>query len=128
VARGIADTSRDGRYHNASFKALGEELGLVVTRDPALGWSETRLPEGTRARYAGAIAVIAGAITSHRLPEPSANRGRNLGAAVCGCEVPRRIRVAARTLAAGAITCDLCRRAFAVPPAPPERGREASSS
>ena len=126
VARGIPDTSRDGRYHNACFKQLAEELGLVVARDPALGWSATELPESTRARYAGAIAVIAGAITSHRLPEPAAPRGRNPAAALCGCEIPRRIRVAPRTLAAGAITCDVCRRAFAVPPAAPDPGSAAS--
>lgn len=126
VARGIPDTSRDGRYHNHHFRTLAEELGLLVTRDPTLGWSTTELPEHTRSRYAGAIAVIADAITSHRLPEPTATRGRNLAAAVCGCEIPRRIRVAPRTLAAGAITCGVCRRAFAVPPPAPERGREAS--
>ena len=35
---------------------------------------------------------------------------------------PRRIRVAPRTLAAGAITCALCQPAFAVAPATPTRG------
>ena len=125
VARGIADTSRDGRYHNTAFKQLAEELGLVVTRDATLGWSATELSERTRARYAGAIAVIAGAITSNRLPEPATTNSRNLAAAVCGCEIPRRIRVAPRTLATGAITCGVCRRPFAVPPAASERGREA---
>ena len=117
VARGISDTSRDGRYHNTAFKQLAEELGLVVTRDPTSGWSTTNLPARTRAQYATAIAVIAAAITSHRLPEPAPTSGRSLAAAVCGCETPRRIRVAPRTLAAGAITCALCQRAFA-PPAP----------
>ena len=29
--RQIQDTSRQGRYHNTRYKALGEELGLVVT-------------------------------------------------------------------------------------------------
>src|SRR3954452_692141 len=29
--RVVQDTSRQGRYHNTRYKALGEELGLVVT-------------------------------------------------------------------------------------------------
>jgi len=122
IARGIADTSRDGRYHNASYKTIAEELGLIITRDRTLGWSTTELPEHTRARYAADIDAIAAAITAHRLPEPAATTARNLAAAVCGCEIPRRIRVAARTLAAGAITCDLCRRQFAVAPATADQG------
>jgi len=117
VARGIADTSRDGRYHNASYKTIAEELGLIVTRDPTLGWNTTVLPAHTRARYAAEIDAIAAAITAHRLPEPAATPGRNLAAAVCGCDIPRRIRVAPRTLATGAITCDICRHPFAVAPA-----------
>jgi hypothetical protein len=122
VARGIADTSREGRYHNASYKTIAEELGLIVTRHPTLGWNTTELPEHTRARYAADIDAIAAAITAHRLPEPAATTARNLAAALCGCEIPRRIRVAPRTLAAGAITCDVCRRPFAVAPETADHG------
>ena len=32
--RGIKDTSRQGRYHNSRFKAIAEEVGLDVSRDP----------------------------------------------------------------------------------------------
>jgi hypothetical protein len=121
VARRIADTSRDGRYHNRHFKTLAEELGLAVTRDSTQGWSETVLPAHTRARYADAVDAIAAAITAHRLPEPAAS-GRNLAAALCRCAVPRRIRVAPRTLAAGAITCELCGHRFAVASATADQG------
>ena len=82
VARAIADTSRDGRYHNACYKMIAEELGLIVTRDATFGWSITELPEHTRDRYAACIDAIAAAITAHRLPEPAATTGRNLAAAV----------------------------------------------
>jgi hypothetical protein len=122
VARRIADTSRDGRYHNRHFKTLAEELGLVVTRDPTQGWSETVLPAHTRTRYADAVNAIAAAITAHRIPEPAATSGRNLAAALCACAVPRRIRVAPRTLAAGAITCELCGHRFAVASATADQG------
>lgn len=115
LARGIADSSRDGRYHNHHFKTLASELGLLVERDAHLGWSTTSLAPATRERYAPTIAAIAAAITRHRLPEPAVGAGRNLRAATCAC--PRRIRVAARTLQAGAITCELCGEAFSVQPA-----------
>jgi hypothetical protein len=128
IARRIADTSRDGRYHNASFKTLGEELGLIVTRQPTDGWSDTELPEHTRARYAAQIDAIAAAITAHRLPEPAAAVGRNLAAALCGCSVARRIRVAPRTLAAGAITCGVCGKAFSVAAATADQGVGESAS
>ena len=43
--RGIKDTSRQGRWQSARFKALAEELGIEVTKDPAIGWSPTTLPD-----------------------------------------------------------------------------------
>ena len=40
-ARGIKDTSRQGRYHNKHFKTLAEQLGLAVEHDQQNGWSAT---------------------------------------------------------------------------------------
>ena len=111
LTRGIADTSRDGRYHNQRYRKLARELGLHVQRDVQLGWSITSLPPMTRARYQSAIGAIADAITRYRLPEPPATAGRNLTVALCAC--PRRIRVAPATLRAGQITCELCTQPFA---------------
>ena len=34
-ARGIKDTSRQGRYHNKHFKTCAEQLGLAVEHDDA---------------------------------------------------------------------------------------------
>ena len=34
AARGIKDTSRQGRYHNTNYKALAEELGMTVSLRP----------------------------------------------------------------------------------------------
>jgi hypothetical protein len=113
--REIADTSRQGRYHNARFKALAEELGLTVERDPTIGWSLTTLPQPTAERYATTIRALQRAITLHRRNEPSATGdagGTNLAPADCGC--PRRIRVAPGTLAAGPIVCAICSQPFAL--------------
>jgi hypothetical protein len=35
--RGIKDTSRQGRWHNGRFKALAEEVGITVSKDPGSG-------------------------------------------------------------------------------------------
>jgi hypothetical protein len=110
LARQIADTSRDGRYHNQRYRQLAHELGLDVQRDAQQGFSTTSLTALARARYQTAISAIADAITLHRLPEPAAAAGRNLSVAVCAC--PRRIRVAQGTLRAGPITCEICAQAF----------------
>lgn len=40
---GRPDTSRNGRYHNALYRATAEAAGLIVTRHPAHGWSQTAL-------------------------------------------------------------------------------------
>ncbi|MEA2309349.1 MAG: hypothetical protein QOI65_1635, partial [Thermoleophilaceae bacterium] len=114
LARGIADTSRDGRYHNKRYRHLAQEVGLEVERDTRTGWSETTLPPATQARYQPAIDELGRAITLHRLREPAAPRGRKVPAAVCGC--PRRIRVAPSVLEAGEITCAICHQPFTTPP------------
>jgi hypothetical protein len=110
LARQIADTSRDGRYHNQRYKILAHEVGLQVQRDAQQGFSTTSLTAQTQARYQPAIGAIADAITLHRLPEPLATAGRNLSVAVCAC--PRRIRVAQGVLRAGPITCEICQQPF----------------
>ena len=113
TVRAIADTSRQGRYHNAKYKAIGEELGLVIERDPVIGWSLTTLPRATAAAYASTITELEHAITLHRRSEsgPTATGGSNLIPAACAC--PRRIRVAPGTLSQGAIVCAVCAREFA---------------
>jgi len=82
-AREIKDTSRQGRWHNARFKALATELGLAVTKDPRLGWSPTSLPEPTRTGYADTITALAAGHAplrrvhrraGHQDPEPTAVR------------------------------------------------------
>jgi hypothetical protein len=102
-----------GRYHNAKYKALAEELGLLVERDPVIGWSLTTLAPATATAYADTIADLDRAITLHRRHEaPSAGGARpgNLVPAACAC--PRRIRVAPGTLALGAIICSVCASEF----------------
>lgn len=109
--RNIQDTSRQGRYHNRKFKALGEEFGLVIEEAGNIGWSATTVPETTAARYARVIAGIDAALSVYRKSEGrAADTGRtsnNNGlAAVCSCG--RKIRVSATVYEMGEITCGIC--------------------
>jgi hypothetical protein len=118
AARGIQDTSRQGRYHNRKFKIQAEELGISVEHDEKTGWSSTTLPPRTAARYAAQIGTLEAAITLWRHDEHhattgttgTARRSHNLIAAICSCG--RTIRVAASTLAAAPITCEACGGSF----------------
>ena len=55
-ARGIKDTSRQGRYHNKHFKTHAEELGLTVEHDDRNGWSASTITRATQTAYARQLA------------------------------------------------------------------------
>ncbi|MQA16122.1 MAG: hypothetical protein GEV09_18815 [Pseudonocardiaceae bacterium] len=106
--RGIQDTSRQGRWHNARFKALATEVGITVTKDPRLGWSPTALTADTATAYADTITALGKALRLHRATDAAPVRGPRKTTPPCVCDCGRRIRVAASVLAAGPITCGLC--------------------
>lgn len=117
AVRGITETSRYGRYHNKRFKALGEELGLVITEVDRIGWSGSALSPQAGQRYTEVLAGLAAAMTAFRRAEHHGPTGRsktkNLLVAECAC--PRKIRVAGSTLAAAPITCGACDQEFTAP-------------
>jgi hypothetical protein len=113
-ARGISDTSREGKYHNKRFKVLAEELGLVIEHDPRIGFSPSTLPPSTAESYAAELDTLGEAITAWRhaevhVPKPKRTDHNNV---VAQCECPRRIRVARRVLAEAPIVCGACDREF----------------
>jgi hypothetical protein len=112
-ARSIADTSRQGRYHNRRYATLASELGLEAASVKPIGWSATTVPNTTAAAYAGQLEDLAAALVLWRRHEHrsgSGPRARNLLAATCGCG--RRIRVAKTTLAEAPILCNRCCQPF----------------
>jgi hypothetical protein len=112
-ARGVQDTSRQGRYHNRRYATLAGELGLEVASVQPIGWSATTVPEYTAAAYAGQLEDLAAALVLWRRQEHrlgTGPRSRNLLAATCGCG--RRIRVAKTTLAEAPILCGACEQPF----------------
>ncbi|MGH3613482.1 MAG: hypothetical protein ACRDRK_12995, partial [Pseudonocardia sp.] len=110
--RDIKDTSRQGRWHNARFKALAEELGIAVTKDPRIGWSPTTIPASTRDIYAEVIAELARVLRLHRSVEISGGKAKKPTPPPCACGCGRRIRVAPSVLDAGPITCGVCGQDF----------------
>jgi hypothetical protein len=77
-ARGVKETSRQGRYHNRKFVALAEELGLTydcdrnrgadgqLVPDTRIGWSHVVLTPETRTRYMGLLDLLRKEITAYR--------------------------------------------------------------
>ncbi|GAB3207992.1 hypothetical protein [Nocardia tengchongensis] len=114
VTRGIKDTSRQGRWHNERYRALGEELGLTLAHHVKIGWSITTVPDQTRGRYRDELDELAFALVAYRRREPNRNGGRksnNNGlAGECGCG--RKIRLSRTVYEAGLIFCELCGSTF----------------
>lgn len=77
--RSIKDTSRRGRYHNARFKVLGEELGLTISKVPTIGWPSKELAPGTAGEYTEQISALGSAILAFRNAEGAVPAGPNGG-------------------------------------------------
>jgi hypothetical protein len=109
--RGIKDTSRQGRYHNKHFKAIAEEIGLEVCRDPERGWSVTALSDPTAVAYRDTLAQLAGTVrASGEHPPPSAPLGRSRSRSSTGllCECGPRLRAARTVSTVHAAICGVC--------------------
>jgi hypothetical protein len=143
-ARGIADTSRQGRYHNARYRKVAVELGLEVAEAKPFGWTDTKVPADTRAAYAAQLVALRAALLAWRRPEVDArrtpaspgtgggqddtgsgaeggeerdtNRRKNGVVARCACLAPaaRQFRVSEPVLALGPIICGVCEEPFTV--------------
>jgi hypothetical protein len=112
-ARGIKDTSRQGRFHNTRYKRLALELGLDVTTVGTIGWSATSVPDTTAIEYAHQLDELAAVLTAwrHREADPDRRTNHHNGlSASCSCD--RRIHVAPSTYRAGPILCGLCGSEF----------------
>jgi hypothetical protein len=110
AARGIQDTSRQGRFHNTRYADLARELGLEVAKTGTIGWSATTVPDATAARYRAELRRLDAALVAWRHADGAARGGRassNNGLAA-RCDCGRRIRVSASVLAMGPITCGIC--------------------
>jgi hypothetical protein len=113
--RGIQDTSRQGRFHNARYRELAAELGLEVAKTDVIGWSDTNVPAGTAAAYRAELDELAAALVVYRHSEAqlgAGDRASNNNGVAARCACGRRIRVARTVLAAGPIVCGVCDTEF----------------
>lgn len=111
--RGIKDTSRQGRYHNARYRTLAAELGLDVAETGAIGWSATTLTDPTAQLYRTELAAIERALVAFRHPE--ARRGptqKNKNGTIARCGCGRQFRITVSVLEAGPILCGVCGEPF----------------
>lgn len=133
AARGIKDTSRGGRYHNARFKSTAGEVGLTVEQMDPYGFAKTALRPETADRYSDEIARLASTMRiARRIPSSALVEGQTRGEpkgeqeagseaggqrekvkpAECGCG--RRMRMAPSVFAQGAVTCGNCGADFLI--------------
>ncbi|MFZ0833335.1 MAG: hypothetical protein WAM92_09660, partial [Mycobacterium sp.] len=137
AARGVKDTSRGGRYHNARFKSTALEVGLAVEQADPYGFAQTAVRPDTAELYATEIAHLAGVMRiARRIPgsaiahggDPAVGVGSASGdgdadpggegrrskvrPAECGCG--RRMRMAPSVLAQGRVICGNCDTEFVV--------------
>jgi hypothetical protein len=112
-ARGIQDTSRQGRYHSRRYARLAAEVGLDVAHDAKTGWSQTTVGDQLAEAYADVLGGLDAALGLWRYAEqqlPASTGSRNLLACACGCG--RKLRVAKATLEQAPIVCGACEEPF----------------
>lgn len=110
--RGIGDTSRQGRYHNALFRDLASEVGLDVKQHGSYGWCRTTAPADTVHRYQPQHDALAAALTAHTwIPDTPAQASRWL-VSRCKCTPPRPMRMSRTTFEAGDVICGTCKATF----------------
>jgi hypothetical protein len=140
--RGIKDTSRQGRWHNAVFKKTAEELGLEhkgAAADKSHGFSFVTLTEATKVKYADLLTELdqelkltgllpfwmggqdkgdederGGEKITGKPTKGGAEGGSASGPvkAVCDCEEPVIIRISQKVMDMGVVRCDGCESLF----------------
>lgn len=111
-ARKINDTSRQGRFHNKRFKAVAEELGIVVEHSKSIGWSDSKLGVDTVKDYKAELATLRKALKAYRLPDATTKTPKKTVRVECDC---RGLTVPIKFFIDGGITCDLCGEKFEDP-------------
>ena len=133
--REIQDTSRQGRWHNAKFRTLAEEMGLEhknSTADKSIGFSFVTLTEATVEEYADLLTELdheihlmvslpgflsgkdgeQGGENMGKPPKGPAQPNTNNVKATCLCEEPRIIRLSRKVLEGAPIVCEDCDSSF----------------
>jgi predicted SprT family Zn-dependent metalloprotease len=118
--RGLKDTTARGAYHNQTYLALAEEVGLTWPADRERradrGYHDPEISNASRTRYAAELEAIEAAIPTVlpylKVPAAKSRTPDRLGLA-CGCKPePRRIRASKTVVDLGPIICGVCGKEF----------------
>lgn len=134
--RDVQDTSRQGRWHNAQFRKLAEEMGLEhkhLQADNSHGFSFVTLTQSTITAYADLLAELDREIHltcnlpgwlggeqdeegngGEKITKPKTGETKSSGnvKATCLCAEPLIIRLSQRVLDLGVVKCDECDEMF----------------
>ena len=109
--RGVKDTSRGGRYHNAEFRTLAAEVGLDAAQVGTIGWSDTSLTDDTRLRYQTSLVRLAAITVTRRAEsrrEATGRKSNNNGVAAACPTCGRKIRMSRSAYDQGPVLCQPC--------------------
>ncbi|MBT2412649.1 hypothetical protein J7I94_19135 [Streptomyces sp. ISL-12] len=119
--RGVQDVTMRGAYHNQTYLAAAEEVGLTwpegVTRSTQRGFRDVVIKVVTKARLEQHLQSLEDAIplVLPHLTLPSSSSATKRTARLtylCACDPPRTFRISRTVAAQGAITCGVCGQEF----------------
>lgn len=117
-ARGIQDTSRQGRWHNGKFAKLAEECGLTVEKNKRIGHTTGAMVQATAEHYAVEVKALETAMGSAYRVKPRANDGQEEDEdkpkwVVLACSCDRKLKIKSDDHGEmGEIHCHLCESPF----------------
>lgn len=109
--RGIRDTSRGGRYHNAEYRKLAAEVGLDAAQVGTIGWSDTSLTDEARIRYQGTLGRLARITVTRRAEsrrEATGRKSNNNGVSASCPTCGRKVRMSRAASDSGPVVCWPC--------------------
>jgi hypothetical protein len=105
--------SQEG-YHNKTFKATAESLGLEIEQAKRIGWSTTKVPASCVARWQEAFNLIAEALKLVAINDSEKPKGRNKNNKVAVCQCGEKIRLSLKTYNLTRPVCQNCESEFKI--------------
>lgn len=111
VKAGRVGVSQEG-YHNKTFKATAESLGLQIEQVKRIGWSDTKTPASCLKRWEKALGIIAEALKLVAVNDAEKPKGRNKNNKVAVCQCGEKIRLSLKAYNLTRPFCQNCETEF----------------
>lgn len=114
-ARGLSDTSQNGKYHNKTFRGAAQELLLLCEKGKS-GYDATELTDGAAVRYEAVIAELDVALAFYRTTgvvekdgddKPPKKRMTRI-TLTCSCSEARKMLMVPNQVLLGVVHCAVC--------------------